>query len=564
MELRQYVAVVLKFFWLILLTTIVAGAGAFYYTSTQPTLYQSTTTLQISQANDPTTSDPYAVNAQRTVQGTAAVFAAKLQSPLFLTKVRDRLGLGDMPIGKLLSVAQVGETRFVRITAKTEDPGLSQALADTVSQILIEEETGYQQARFQEGLDGLQAQIDALEAKITATQVDIATLGTPETSEFVRLERARLESELNRDQLRLMTLLSSAEDFRLAMARYTDYVSIYTPAIAQTEPVPSKTLQNTALGLATGLMVGVGVAFLIDYLDDTIHAPDDVKGMLGVSVLGGLPSLRSEDQDVGVVVDKEPFTPVAEAFRNLRTSIQFAAVDGPLRTLLISSPLAAEGKTFTAANLAAVLAQGGQRVILVDCDLRKPMQHHMFELPREPGVTSVLLHPEQRAEALRDTGIEHLRVMPAGARTHNPAELLASSAFHSLVSWLGEQADVVILDSAPLLAVADAAILANTCDGTVLVVEANETRLPVAAQALERLATVEARLLGVVINRLSRSRRGYYYYHYYYYQYYSGEGEKRRGLWSRLKHRLFRSRRSRRGAQPRSSDVVRRPQGETE
>ncbi|MEA3341660.1 MAG: polysaccharide biosynthesis tyrosine autokinase, partial [Chloroflexota bacterium] len=354
---------------------------------------------------------------------------------------------------------------------------------------------------------------------VAKTQAEIAALGDPESapSEFARLERSRLESQLTRDQTRLVVLLSSAEEFRLAMARYTDTITIYAPAELPSKPVASRTLQNTLLGAVTGMMIGVGVAFLLEYLDDTIKTPQDVKQTLPVDVLGALPRLENHaNGPVRLVVAEQPLHPIAEAFRNLRTSIEFSSLDRPARTLLVTSPLPTEGKTFTSANLAAIIAQGGKSVVLVDADLRHPRVHRACDLTKSPGLSDALLSPEERIAALRETAVAGLRIVTAGSQAPNPAEMLASERMETFIVWLKEQADVVILDSPPILAVTDAAVLSTRVDGTLLVIDSGETRRPAAVQAFERLTSVGSRVLGVVLNRLSASEDGYYYYYSYY------------------------------------------------
>jgi succinoglycan biosynthesis transport protein ExoP len=462
--------------------------------------------------------------------------------------VTERLGLpADVKIEDMIGVQQIGSTQLVRISAESNDPALAQALADTVARVLIEQEMNQQQARFQASLAELETQIDELETSVAQTQAEIVALGDPEDalSEFVQLERTRLESQLTRDQTRLVVLLSSAEEFRLAMARYTDNVTIYAPAELPSEPVGSRLVQNTLLGAATGLMIGVGMAYLLEYLDDTIKSPEDVKRSLALGVLGGLPHLKRAKGQSLLVVAEQPLQPVAEAFRNLRTSIEFSSLDQPARTLLITSPLPTEGKTFTAANLAAVLAQGGKSVILVDTDLRRPMVHRTIGLTREPGVTTALLSPDQRAHVLRPTDVKGLQVITSGAEAPNPAELLTSRRFQEFVSWLMEEADVLVFDSPPVLSVTDAAVLSNVVDGTILVLDCGETRTPAAAQAVERLASVGGNVLGVVLNRLSQSRDGYYYYYTHYYSHAKGDRStkrrQRRGRIARLPHRRRRT-----------------------
>lgn len=239
---------------------------------------------------------------------------------------------------------------------------------------------------------------------------------------------------------------------------------------------------------------------------------------------------------MGLAVTKHPLQPIAEAFRNLRTSIQFSSLDHPARTLLITSPLPTDGKTFTAANLATVIAQGGKSVILVDADLRHPTLNRLFGMPKEPGLTAALLSPDERASALRQTEIEGLRIVTSGSHPPNPAELLASERMREFISWLEDEADVVILDSPPVLMVTDAAVLSNLADGTLLIVSYGDTRKPAAIQAVERLTSVGGKVLGVVLNRLSASGDGYYYYYYcsYYYGQGDGAGKRHRSWIARL------------------------------
>ena len=516
MELRQYYAVVRKYWWLLLLTTALAGGAAYYYSASSPPVYRATSTLEIDQASDPT-DDLY--RALETEGLLARTYVERIKAPPVLQEAQARLGLA-LGIDAMIGVAQVGDSQLMRVSAEGNDPALAQALANTVTEVFIEQETQRQQGRFQAGLDELEEQIAALKATIAEIQIEIASLGDPENlpSEFARRDLTRLESELTYSQTRLVVLLTSAEEFRLAMARYTDNITITFPAGLPGAPIGPRTRQNTLLGVVVGLMIGAGVAFTLGYLDDTIKTPDDVKQHLPVGVLGALPVLKGNHGRLRLIVAEEPRQPVSEAFRNLRTSLEFFGADGPPRSILVTSPQPSDGKTFIAANLAAVLAQGGRSVILVDADLRHPRQHRLFDVPREPGLTDVLLAGDQRDAALQPTTVENLRILTGGRHTNTPAEMLASGRMRALLEWLQDAADVVIFDSPPLLAVTDAAVLSGRTAGAILVLDCGETRLPAAAQAVERLQGVEAQVLGVVLNRLSPSADGYYYYYAYYHE----------------------------------------------
>jgi non-specific protein-tyrosine kinase len=271
------------------------------------------------------------------------------------------------------------------------------------------------------------------------------------------------------------------------------------------------------------------VAFLIEYLDDTVKSPDEVTQILGASALGAItrtpPVEKAADR---LITAAHPKSHISEAYRVMRTNIQFAGVDKPLRTLVVTSANPTEGKTTTLANLGVVMAQAGKKVILVDSDLRRPMLHKIFEVSNSTGLTNLLLQDALSLDgSVADTKIENLRLIPSGPLPPNPSELLGSHRMKRLVETLRSEADVILFDSPPVLPVADAAILASSADGVVLVVDAGNTRRDMLARAGEMLSKVNANIVGAALNKLKAGRSGRYYYYYHYY-YYSSDGEKRR------------------------------------
>ena len=203
-------------------------------------------------------------------------------------------------------------------------------------------------------------------------------------------------------------------------------------------------------------------------------------------------------------------SPIAEAYRQLRTNIQFSSLDNPVRTLLVTSTGPEEGKTTTLANLAVTIAQTGSRVTLVDCDLRKPSLHDLFGLPAEPGLTNVLLGAD--AIPYHECGIENLRILPAGPLPPNPSELLGSRRMSEVIVQLKGEADYVLFDTPPVVIVTDAAVLATRVDGVLLVVSAGKTRRELAQRAKSLLEKVNAPLLGVVLNNVKHEPTIHHYY----------------------------------------------------
>jgi capsular exopolysaccharide synthesis family protein len=279
------------------------------------------------------------------------------------------------------------------------------------------------------------------------------------------------------------------------------------------------------LAAAIGMLLALGAAFLLDYLDDTIKTPDDVQSATSLPTLGAIARIEGETVAEKLVTVSQPKSPNAEAYRVLRTNLLFSAVDNPPRVLLVTSSSPSEGKSTTLANLGVVMAQQGQRVVLLDSDLRRPTLHRLFQLPNQSGLTNCLLHEHpSAADFMQPTKVENLSVLTTGPLPPNPAELLGSARFGELLNDLQAHADVILLDSPPALAVTDAPVLARQVDGVLLVVDAGVTRRQWATNAQETLSKVGAKVLGVALNRLKPKGSGYYYYYHYYY-YSSDDGD---------------------------------------
>lgn len=216
-----------------------------------------------------------------------------------------------------------------------------------------------------------------------------------------------------------------------------------------------------------------------------------------------------------LITMEDPKSPISEQYRTIRTNVQFSFVDKPMRSLMVTSTGAGEGKSTTAANLAVVFAQQGKKVLLIDADLRKPTVHYTFRLNNYMGLTNVLTGSAPLLPTCQETHVENLSVLTSGPIPPNPAELLSSKAMEQCIEQLYESFDLLVFDTPPVLAVTDAQILAHQCDGTVLVVESGRTEIEAAVKAKELLEAANAKLLGVVLNK-RKHRQGQYYYYYHY------------------------------------------------
>lgn len=225
---------------------------------------------------------------------------------------------------------------------------------------------------------------------------------------------------------------------------------------------------------------------------------------------------RSEQQSLPLIAQVRPKSAITEMYRGLRTNIDFASVDAKVKRILVTSSLPGEGKTTTACNLAIVEAQAGRRTLLLDADLRKPMVHRNFSASNVQGLISVLIRQCALANAVQKSGVEHLDILCSGPIPPNPLELLGSQAMRSLLEELGATYDVIIVDSPPILSVADAKVLASELDGVLYVVGAGSVSRSALQKARDSLAVAGVRVLGAVFNnkRLTKSERQYYYYQY--------------------------------------------------
>jgi succinoglycan biosynthesis transport protein ExoP len=289
---------------------------------------------------------------------------------------------------------------------------------------------------------------------------------------------------------------------------------VVTPAGISDTPISPRTKRNTALGLVVGLLLGVAVVFVRDRLNNKVQGEEQIAEVTDTPVLATVPT---DDllKKSGLIDFGSGATLAAEAYRKLRTNLSFTSVDKPFRRIVVTSALAAEGKTTTAINLAAALAETGKKVVLVDADLRRPQVGKRTGGMADVGLTNYLKGDAELMDLLQDSGIEGLTILASGPQPPNPAELLGSKKAGQGIQDLSTMFDYVIVDSPPLLPVTDAAVLSQWVDGVLLVARANKTRVPDVAASLEQLNAVQAEVIGIVVTDVP-TRGGSYKYGYYY------------------------------------------------
>lgn len=278
--------------------------------------------------------------------------------------------------------------------------------------------------------------------------------------------------------------------------------------------------QRVVLGLVVGMLLGLGGAFFLEYLGQTIKTAGDIERAVGIPVLGLIPHVASireaangRGRPVVIMTQLGSDDPAVEAYRSLRTNVTFVGAEQPLQMIAVTSPEPGEGKSTTAANLALTLAQGGSRTLLVDGNLRRPLLHRAFGILQEPGLTDVLVGHAPAREAIRPNVAENLDVLPSGALPPNPAELLGSDAMQRLVGELRRDYAYIVMDTPPALPVTDATVAATIADATMLVMRSGETEEAATQRVVEQLRRVRARVAGAVLNGITPRHEQYYTYH---------------------------------------------------
>jgi capsular exopolysaccharide synthesis family protein len=296
---------------------------------------------------------------------------------------------------------------------------------------------------------------------------------------------------------------------------------VLAPANLPREPASPDYLQNGLLALAAGLVAGVGVAFARERLDDSLRGRTDLEAHLRAPVLAVIPRVKAwrKRRRALTITVSEPFSPTAEAYRTLRTGVQFAATNRDAKTFLITSPHPGDGKTATTANLGVALAQNGSKVVVVSSDLRKPRLHRFFGLDHGAGLTNVLAGKVALEDVVVETKVENLSLLGSGSSPKAPGELLGSKSMGEVLESLRAEADIVLLGAPPLLAVADAMTLAQRVDAVLFVADAERTTRGAVDLAIRQLDQVRAHVIGAVLNNFDPSKARTYSYDYGYYSY---------------------------------------------
>jgi succinoglycan biosynthesis transport protein ExoP len=504
-SLREYTEILWRRRWVVILVTAVAlGLSIAYGVLTTP-VYQGTAGLlltpQLSSTLLQANNSNFPVITVDVPTATQVIESRSIQQAV----------QKSIPNAPAVSVTQIGTTDVVDVSAESTNPKLAAAVANAYADAYIHLQQEQAVNTLTSAAQLLQTHISSVQSAINAVQAQIANSNTS-TGASLTTQLAALEEEQE-------TLRSDLSNYQFASTESTGGGQVVSEASVPVKPIKPKTIEYAVLAGMLGIVVGVALAMLLEFFDDGIRTKEDLERMVGNHpVLSLIPEIVDwRDIHAQYLVSRSsPNSIPSEAYRSLRTSIQFLGLDRSIKTLQFTSPSAAEGKTTTLANLAVTMAQAGNRVVMVCCDLRRPRLHEFFNLSNQVGFTSVLLGEATLREALQPVpGLDGLQILASGPIPPNPSELLSVSRSSEVLSSLAAYADIVLVDSPPVLPVTDAAVLASRVDAVVVVVAAGRSTQTLVSRAMEVLNRVEAPIAGVILNRASETV-SYNYYRYAY------------------------------------------------
>lgn len=507
--LRDYLSILWRRKWIILFVVVLTTAAAYAASARQAKVYEASADLIYEKQLDVSSSltgQSYTDANERTVQLLAV--GSILASPVMRQRTAGSLASQDYPAtgfdieSEVVSGDAPGATAslssVVRITATSHSPEVAAAAANAYAQGFVDYRRDTVKRQIQRGID------------VVKTKMDTFPEGARRSTEYLTLQQRMQDLQLLRDTA-------------------TGNFSVLVPAEVPEAPAAPKPVQSAFLGFGVGLIVAVGLAVLLEQFDTRVRRPDEVAGILRLPILGRVPRIHRRLREEGSVVTfAHPEGQVAEAFRMIRTNLEFMAVDDEVRSFMVTSCVQGEGKSVTVANLAVAMAMAGKKVVVVDGDLRRPMQHIYFGIPNGKGVSTVATGQHALKDCMVpvlvfDPGVSgrlsepspgldaqsRLYVLPSGPLPPNPGEIVSSGRLTGIIDHLAQQADVVIVDTPAMLPVGDASAVASKVNGLIFLADLDVVKRPQLTAVAEQLARLPVKMLGVVV-RVSHLHGKYY------------------------------------------------------
>ena len=500
MDLNGYILILKRRIWIaivtLLVTLSVVTAGTFLLYPT----YTASATVRIATASANTvnyTDYQYANLIINTYVNIAT------SQPL-LDELNKQLGLAEAPV---IEVKAIPNTELIEISVDDHNPVLAMNAANTLANILINQSSEVYTGSGKSPSEVLKEQVDQALNDLTTDQSNYNQLltQTPGNTEIIN----NASKAVDLQQQLYSSLVSQYEQMKTKEAIQANLVSLVNPAILPEKPSkPNKPL-NIAAGFFVGIIAGVSLAFLLDNLDSTLYSSEQITAVTKMRPIGKVPLIHKQEERK---LPLDGNTPFGESFFRLRTNFLTLVENTPMRSFMISSSTQGEGKSSVISSLAYVLSQFGKKVIIVDCDLRLPTLHRIYDLPNRIGLTDFLIARAELAEVIQTTNFKGLYVITRGRMISEPIQFVDSPRMKGLVHALKQRFDFVLFDSPSVLAITDASVIASLVDGVLLVVKKGKVQKDQLEAALQQFSDVKANVIGLVVNG---EKLGETYYQYY-------------------------------------------------
>jgi polysaccharide biosynthesis transport protein len=515
MTLPDILKAVRQWWWILIICPAIAAGTAYAVSSQMTPMYEAGSTVIIEHQLVGGTLDLQSIQAaERRTQ----TFSQLITTRSVIEPVIEQLELDETVDGvrSTLSASHTTNTQLITISYQHEDPAraaevvnaIGEQFSDFIQQIQ-QPVLGIADGDVDEIVESLDAQIDGVQASIETLQEGDGPETAEDEERITELEAVLVQLQQSRDAIQNISQVAGFD------ASVGSQVYVVEPASTPNNPVSPRTMLNVALAGVLGVLLGGGLVVLASWLDDNVKTEADVRELLDRPVIGTIPveRLRTQMEDI-----HSGQSLAGELFRSVRTNLQFTMVDRNVKSIVVTSLNPGEGKTTIAAHLAIVLAQGGQRVILVDADMRRPNVHNVFyRIRNDRGLSNLLLQsPAVIEQMLQSTRINNLKVLASGPLPPNPPDLLGSARMKALIGALEDSADIVIIDSPPMV-VSESLLLSSITDGVLFVIRAGRNRTGDMLRAYESLSQTGAPILGILLNGVPKKRRSEYqaYQHYY-------------------------------------------------
>jgi len=508
MELRRVTIIIVRWWWLLVLS-IAIGAGIGYAISRgQTPVYQATTTILVGESIRSSRVDRVDIQISEALIQTYVEIARR--QPV-LQGVVTTLNLNEswQNLGRRVTINQIESTQIIEIGVEADSPELAQSIADEiVNQLILLSPSSSESAENQLTNSFNREQITNLQERIVNGQKRLAEIETAinnSISEFeltaLQQEKTNLEGliiEWERNYTQLLTLTEPKRD--------PTRLTVVEPAHSGNRMIRPLVQLNTIVGGGVGMILALGLIFLLDFLDDTYRSLKDFPQSEEVNILGSIRRIKGKKLSEKIIAQLQPHSPITESYRIIRSRIRFKRGDNPARSIMVTSSMPEEGKSLTAANLAVVFAQANFKTVIVDADLRHPVLHELFEVENEAGLGDVLSsHAMRVEECIKNTPVDNLQILTSGKALPDPSGQLGSERMEEIIMDLKKIAEIVIFDSPPVLVFADAIALSRRIDGIIVVIKAGKSKRSAINQTLLDLQNANANLLGSIFNQSPRS-----------------------------------------------------------